>query len=95
MKLSLFAPLLLFLSCTTANYGQRLTREQIEDTVLPSFSIYKDNFFITGIPTHTGISKETADAKYQISFKQLLTRHTLPFDSQLFFIYTQKALGCL
>ncbi len=53
--------------------------------------MYRDNFFISGVPLHTGISKETADAKYQISFRQLLTRQTLPFDSYLFLTYTQKA----
>ncbi|MEH6659944.1 phospholipase A [Leeuwenhoekiella marinoflava] len=71
--------------------AQRLSREQLKDTVIPSFSIYKDTYFITGIPTHTGISDETADVKYQISFKQLITRYSLPFDSQLFLTYTQKA----
>ncbi|MEH6659804.1 phospholipase A [Leeuwenhoekiella marinoflava] len=71
--------------------AQRLTKEQLKDTVIPSFSIYKDSYFITGIPTHTGISKETADIKYQISFKQLITRRDLPFDSELFLTYTQKA----
>ena len=53
--------------------------------------MYKHNYFISGIPVHTGISKRTADAKYQISFRQLLTRQTLPLDSYLFLTYTQKA----
>ncbi|MGB7842595.1 MAG: phospholipase A [Salinimicrobium sp.] len=74
-------------------FGQGLSREQVKDTVhdMPVFSMYEDNYFMTGIPLHRGISKTTADAKYQISFKYLLTRNTLPYDSYLFFTYTQKA----
>ncbi|MFZ0488936.1 MAG: phospholipase A [Salegentibacter sp.] len=73
--------------------AQALTKAQANDTIktMPSFTIYKDNYFISGVPTHTGISKHTADAKYQISFKQLLTRNTLPLDTYLFLTYTQKA----
>lgn len=71
--------------------AQQLTREQYRDTVLPSFSIYRDNYFITGVPLHEGVSGETADVKYQISFKQLLTGNILPLNSSLFLSYTQKA----
>ncbi len=74
-------------------YAQRLTKEELQDSVktIPSFTIHKDNYFITGVPTHTGISKKTADAKYQVSFKQLLFRKKVPQDSYLFLKYTQKA----
>lgn len=74
-------------------YSQRLSREKINDTLekMPVFSIHKDNYFVTGISTSEEISSETADAKYQISFKALLTRNTLPFDTHLFLTYTQKA----
>lgn len=75
----------------TLSQAQGLSREQLQDSVLPSFSAYKDNYFITGIPLNTGISETTADVKYQISFKQLLSRHVLPYDTQLFLTYTQKA----
>jgi len=51
---------------------------------LPPFSIYKDNYFITGIPLNRGIDGETADAKFQISFRHRLTRSRLPFDTFLF-----------
>jgi phospholipase A1 len=57
----------------------------------PAFSIHKDNFFISGVPLNEEITKSTADAKYQISFKQLMTRNTLPWDTYLFLTYTQKA----
>ena len=41
---------------------------------LPPFSIYKDNYFITGIPLNKSIDGETADAKFQVSFRHRLTR---------------------
>lgn len=73
--------------------GQELTREQLKDTIydMPAFSMYEDNYFISGIPLNRDVNKKTADAKYQVSFKYLLTRNTLPFDSYLFLTYTQKA----
>jgi phospholipase A1 len=80
-----------FLSFYNTSLAQRVTREQLKDTLLPSFSAYRDNYFITGVPLQNDISKTTADAKYQISFKQLITRHVLPFQTQLFLTYTQKS----
>ena len=73
--------------------AQALSREEVDDTIqkMPAFSIHKNNYFITGIPTHERINSTSTDAKYQISFKLLLTRNTLPLDSYLFLTYTQKA----
>jgi len=56
---------------------QSLTKENIKDSLInkmPSFSIYKDNYFITGVPTNITPTKYNADVKYQVSFKQLLFR---------------------
>jgi phospholipase A1 len=58
---------------------------------LPPFSIYKDNYFITGIPLNKSIDGETADAKFQVSFRHRLTRSRLPFDTFLYLTYTQKS----
>lgn len=58
---------------------------------LPPFSIYKDNYFITGIPLNKRIDGETADAKFQISIRHRLTSSKLPFNSFLFLTYTQKS----
>ena len=58
---------------------------------LPPFSIYKDNFFITGIPFNRNIDGETADSKFQISFRHRLTRSRLPFDTFFYLTYTQKS----
>jgi len=57
----------------------------------PSFAMYKDNYFITGIPTNQKISKYTADAKFQLSIRQRLTKSVLPFNSLLMLTYTQKS----
>lgn len=73
--------------------AQILNREETNEYIrtMPGFSIYKDNYFITGIPTNQDINSGTANAKYQISFKQLITRNTLPWNTYLFVTYSQKA----
>ena len=73
--------------------GQRLNRGEVYDTIqkMPAFSIYHDNYLISGIPTNQSPNKDNADIKYQISFKQLVTRTTLPLNSYLFLSYSQKA----
>ncbi|MGB7393453.1 MAG: phospholipase A [Pricia sp.] len=83
---------LLFGSSQDLN-AQAFTREEFKDSVqnLPYFTIHDDNFFITGAPTNTTIDDQTANAKYQISFKQMVTRNTLPWDTYLYVTYTQKA----
>ncbi|MDT7830231.1 phospholipase A [Pricia sp. S334] len=74
-------------------HAQGITRQAFKDSVqnLPYFSIHKDNYFISGTPTNTSINSNTANAKYQISFKQMITRSALPFDTYLFVTYSQKA----
>ncbi|MDR1330734.1 MAG: phospholipase A [Tannerella sp.] len=57
----------------------------------PSFGMYKDNYFITGIPLSGKIDKHTADVKFQISVRQRLTRTVLPFNTSLSLTYTQKS----
>jgi phospholipase A1 len=73
--------------------GQTLTRLALMDTIqqIPAFTIHKDNYFITGIPTNMAINSTNANAKYQISFKQMITRSILPWDTYLFLTYSQKA----
>ncbi len=77
----------------TSTFGQHLTRDQVYDTIkeMPSFSNYYDNYFISGAPTNKAITKNNSDIKYQISFKQFVTRATLPLNSYLFLTYSQKA----
>ena len=73
--------------------AQALTREEVHDTmqVISRFSIHNDNYFVTGVPTNKSINSSTADAKYQISFKQIISRNTLPWDTYAFLTYSQKS----
>jgi len=57
----------------------------------PSFGMYHDNYFITGIPTNRPIDKYSADAKFQISIRQVLLRNLLPKNNILAITYTQKS----
>lgn len=57
----------------------------------PSFGIFRDNYFVTGIPTNHKIDKNTADAKFQISIRQRLTKSILPFKTFLYLTYTQRS----
>lgn len=88
-----FIFIIVFTFCFGQLFSQRLSRAEINDTIdkMPTISIYKDNYFITGIPTNNKIDSKTADAKYQISFKALLMRNKLPFHTHLILTYTQKA----
>jgi phospholipase A1/A2 len=57
----------------------------------PAFTIFKDNYFITGTSITQDRSNVTGDAKFQISFKERLTKSKLPFNSFLYVTYTQKS----
>lgn len=84
--------LLLFLGSKITN-SQSLTREETKEffKTTPMFSTHKDNYLITGVPLNEDIDGETADIKYQISFKQMITRTSLPLNTYLFFTYSQKS----
>ena len=58
---------------------------------LPSFGIYKDNFFVVGTELFQNPTQWNSDAKFQISVRQRLTNSVLPFKTFLFLTYTQKA----
>lgn len=94
MKNFIYTSLILSILLTQFTaFGQRLTREEVYTSIkeMPSFSSYQDNFFISGVPTNQAVSKYNSDIKYQVSFKQLVTRATLPLNSYLFVFYSQKA----
>lgn len=57
----------------------------------PNFSIYKDNYFITGTTLRETPSKENLDIKYQVSFKHLLLRKPVFDNVYAFITYTQKS----
>lgn len=58
----------------------------------PYFTLFRDNYFIGGIPIGYTPTTSNSDVKFQLSIQQRLTRSKLPFDSYLFIQYTQKAM---
>ncbi len=56
----------------------------------PSFSLYKDNYFTTGIPLDRRITKTSADVKFQLSIRQRLTQSILPWKTFLYLGFTQR-----
>lgn len=57
----------------------------------PFFGFYKDNYFIVGTSTIHTPSQTNSDVKFQISLGIRLTNNTLPLNTYLFLMYTQKA----
>ena len=58
----------------------------------PYFGIYKDNYFVVGTALNQKPTEYNSDVKFQISFRQRLTKSILPFHSHLFLCYSQKAM---
>ena len=56
------------------------------------FGIYKDNYFVLGTALNQKPTEFNSDVKFQISFRQRLTKSILPFHSHLFLSYSQKAM---
>ena len=91
--LTFFISVALSISCNNLN-AQTVKQGDSITTLIknsPSFTIYKDNYFITGIPLNTPATKDNSDAKFQIRFKQRLTNAVLPFNTFLYLSYTQKS----
>ena len=57
----------------------------------PAFAVYRDTYFVTGVPLNREITNTSADATFQISFRQRLTKSVLPFNTFLYLTYTQKS----
>ena len=58
----------------------------------PFFGPYKDTYFTVGAPLNEKPNEFNSDVKFQISFRQRLTKSILPYHSHLFLSYTQKAM---
>lgn len=58
---------------------------------MPSFGIYRDNYFIVGTEIFKKSDEYNSDAKFQVSIRQRLTNSTLPFKTHFYLTYTQKA----
>lgn len=81
-----------FIWVNNSNGQLLLTKDTVESIISsnPAFTIYKDNYFITGSTLSDVPDKYNSDAKYQISFKQRLVNQPLPFGFYPFLSYTQK-----
>lgn len=58
---------------------------------MPAFAVYRDTYFVTGVPLNKEITSNTADVTFQISIRQRLTKSVLPFKTFLYLTYTQKS----
>lgn len=58
----------------------------------PYFGLYKDNYFVVGTSLGHKPTKTNSDVKFQISISQRLTKATLPWDTYIFLMYTQKTM---
>lgn len=56
----------------------------------PFFGLYKDNYFTVGTAIGKKPTRENSDVKFQISLAIRLTNATLPWNTLLFLMYTQK-----
>lgn len=84
--------LLLFLS--TYGYPQiPMGKDSIAKIItgLPAFSIYKDNYFVTGVHVGEKPSRNSMDAKFQFSFKQRLSDKPSWAGFYPYLTYTQKS----
>lgn len=70
-----------------------MTDEEAIDIIdkMPSFGIFEDSYFVTGISTNHTPTRESSDAKFQLSVRQRLSKSTLPFNTFAYFTYTQKS----
>ena len=58
----------------------------------PYFTLYKDNYFTAGTSLGDKPNGDNSDVKFQVSIAQRLTKSTLPFNTYLFLMYSQKCM---
>lgn len=83
-----------FLFYTTTSYAQLSLHKDTVSYILshsPAFSIFKDNYFITGTNLGEKPTKYNSDAKFQFSFKYRLSDNPLVWGSFVYLSYTQKS----
>lgn len=69
--------------------SEKETLEALDRT--PAFGIYRDNYFITGVPLNQRVTNSSADAMFQVSIRHRLTKSILPFKTFAYITYTQKS----
>lgn len=75
-------------------HNQRQFTDSLKHELInaPYFTLFKDNYFVVGTSVHERPSRMNSDVKFQISFAQRITNTTLPGNSFIFLMYTQKTL---
>ena len=58
----------------------------------PYFTLYKDNYLTAGTSLGDKPNGDNSDVKFQVSISQRLTKSTLPFNTYLFLMYSQKCM---
>ncbi|MEM6320401.1 MAG: phospholipase A [Bacteroidota bacterium] len=76
--------LLLLTLCALSAFAQSGS-----ETKVPAFSMYGDNYFITGTALGSTPTVDNSDVKLRFGFKHSLIRKNMPFDTYLFFTYQQ------
>ncbi len=88
-RTNLISLIVIFLSQVGFSQSQR-SIDYIKQ--LPTFSMYGDNYFVTGTSLNkSGFTPKTSDAKFEVAFKQRLDNVALPFGVFPFLAYRQKA----
>jgi phospholipase A1 len=72
------------------NYNADSVRRELER--MPYFTLFKDNYFIGGVPIGEKMKASNSNVKFQLSISQKITRSNLPFNTYLFIQFTQKTL---
>lgn len=87
------AILLLFSGLISLAISQTMNRELVEKSIQdsPAFSIFRDNYFITGSALGSMPTKYISDAKFQVSFKYRIMNKPLIYDIYPYLAYTQKS----
>ncbi len=94
MKINIILITLVLLLCTKVSYGQlTMSKDSAEKiwSTSPAFTIFKDNYFLTGTTLESEPSKYNSDAKFQISFKYRIMNKPLIYGFYPHLTYTQKS----
>lgn len=87
--------LLLAVFILMADYAnsQTISKDSLNAALkqLPSFTMFKDNYFTAGTSYTETPTKYNSGVKFQISIMQRLTKPVLPFDSYAILTYSQKS----
>ena len=73
-----------------SNFNADSIRKEFDNG--PYFTLYKDNYFTAGTSIGDRPTGDNSDVKFQVSISQRLTKSTLPFNSYLFLMYSQKCM---